>query len=109
MKLVGLAWRYSGLLGDWLQFSTMPVHVRRDKEERDEKIREQQETERRRKLTPAERAAEDKELERQGLKVFKKAKQKWQFMQKYHHKGAFFVVCCAVCLAFQVAVVLLTW
>jgi len=41
------------------------------------------ETERRRKLTPAERAAEDKELEKQGLKVFKKDKRKLKFMQKY--------------------------
>jgi microfibrillar-associated protein 1 len=37
------------------------------------------------------RAREDKELEAQGLKVFQKVKEKRNFLQKYHHKGAFYM------------------
>jgi microfibrillar-associated protein 1 len=54
-------------------------------------LKEVQETERRRHLSPEERAAEDAQLEAQGLKVFRKTKEKWGFLQKYYHKGAFFV------------------
>ena len=62
-----------------------------DRDEREEKLRELAETERRRKLTPEELAAEDKLLEAQGLKVFRKEKRKLGFMQKYYHKGVFFM------------------
>lgn len=54
-------------------------------------LREASETARRRTLTPEERAKEDALLEAQGLKVFRKTKEKWGFLQKYYHKGAFFM------------------
>lgn len=49
------------------------------------------ETLRRRNLTDEERAIEDRELEKQGLKVFVKQKREWKFMQRYYHKGAFYM------------------
>lgn len=67
------------------------TRIKRDRDEREEKLRELAETERRRKLTPEELAAEDKLLEAQGLKVFRKEKRKLGFMQKYYHKGVFFM------------------
>ena len=39
-----------------------------------------------------------RELEKQGLKVFHKEKKKMAFMQKYHHKGAFYLVCIVLCV-----------
>ena len=68
------------------------ARICRDQEERQARALEEAETERRRKLTPEQRAAEDKLLEAQGLKVFTKKKEKWNFLQKYHHKGAFYMV-----------------
>lgn len=59
----------------------------RDKDEREAAEKEAYETERRRNLTPAERAAEDAEIG----KGYKPPKVKWKFLQKYHHKGAFFM------------------
>ena len=53
--------------------------------------REAAETARRRALAPEAREREDRELEAQGVKVFAKAKEKWAFMQKYAHRGAFYV------------------
>lgn len=50
------------------------------------------ETARRRALSPEQREREDRELEASGAKVFfSKAKEKWAFMQKYAHRGAFYV------------------
>ena len=49
------------------------------------------ETARRRALAPEARELEDRALEQQGLKVFRKVKEKWRFMQRYHHRGAFYV------------------
>jgi microfibrillar-associated protein 1 len=49
------------------------------------------ETARRRGLTDAERAAEDAALAAAGLKVFAKDKRAWGFLQKYHHRGAFYM------------------
>ena len=62
--------------------------------DRDERLRnewERAETERRRNLTPEERAKEDRELEKQGFKTFKKEKRKLGFMQKYYHRGVFYM------------------
>jgi microfibrillar-associated protein 1 len=49
------------------------------------------ETLRRRTLDAETRAQEDKLLEAQGLKVFQKVKEKRAFLQKYSHKGAFYM------------------
>jgi microfibrillar-associated protein 1 len=42
-------------------------------------------------FTPQERMREDRELEAKGLKVFSKEKKEWKFMQKYYHKGVFYM------------------
>lgn len=61
--------------------------IKRDREQRTARAREKAEVERRRGLTDAERAAEDAAL---GLHR-PKEKAKWKFMQKYYHKGAFYM------------------
>ncbi len=38
-----------------------------------------------------------RELEKQGLKVFHKEKRSMKFMQKYRHKGVFYMVIDAMC------------
>lgn len=58
----------------------------RDKDEREAAEREAAETERRRRLTAEQRAAEDAEN-----RPAAKPRTKWKFLQKYHHKGAFFM------------------
>lgn len=63
----------------------------RDKDAAEAFERERAETLRRRALTAEERAREDAELEKQGLKVFKKEKEQMGFLQKYHHRGAFYM------------------
>eukprot|EP01138_Halocafeteria_seosinensis_P008580 gb/GECG01008770.1/.p1 GENE.gb/GECG01008770.1/~~gb/GECG01008770.1/.p1 ORF type:complete len:533 (+),score=137.31 gb/GECG01008770.1/:1-1599(+) len=65
--------------------------IKRDKDEREHHEWEQAETERRRNLTQEERAKEDRELEKQGLKTFKKEKRSLGYMQKYYHRGAFYM------------------
>lgn len=51
--------------------------------------REKKELERRRAMTEEERLAEDKKL---GIGIFKeKEKEKWKFMQRYYHKGVFYM------------------
>mmetsp|Transcript_11363 Transcript_11363/g.34002 ORF Transcript_11363/g.34002 Transcript_11363/m.34002 type:complete len:363 (-) Transcript_11363:113-1201(-) len=59
----------------------------RDLEQRRAAEVETRETERRRNLTPEERRRED---EADG-KFATAPKAKWKFLQKYHHKGAFFM------------------
>lgn len=61
--------------------------IKRDREQRQARAKERAEVERRRNLTDAERAAEDAAL---GLNK-PKEKAKWRFMQKYYHKGAFYM------------------
>lgn len=66
------------------------IRIKRDKEEREEREREAEELERRRNMTEAERIEEDlKKIEEQQKGKDDKAKP--VFMQKYHHKGAFFM------------------
>lgn len=51
--------------------------------------KEKQEVERRRNMTEEERIEEDRRLR---VGIFKeKEKKKWKFMQKYYHKGVFFM------------------
>jgi len=61
--------------------------IARDTQVRSAATNEAAETERRRHLTPEQRAAEDEALG----KGKKPPKAKWKFLQKYHHKGAFFM------------------
>ena len=61
--------------------------IKRDREQRQARAKDRAEVERRRNLTDAERAAEDAAL---GLNQ-PKEKAKWRFMQKYYHKGAFYM------------------
>lgn len=62
--------------------------IKRDREERDAMLKEREEVERRRNLTDAERRAEDRQYDAAHPKPSKK---KWNFLQKYYHKGAFFM------------------
>lgn len=63
--------------------------VQRDRQALIAKEKEREEIERRRNLTAEEREAEDREyLEKQAEE--REGKGKMAFMQKYHHKGAFF-------------------
>ncbi|KDO27394.1 hypothetical protein SPRG_06981 [Saprolegnia parasitica CBS 223.65] len=62
--------------------------LKRDKDERQEREREIAETLRRRNLTDEEREAEDRAS---GKLKDDEEKAKWKFMQKYYHKGAFYM------------------
>ena len=62
--------------------------IKRDKEEKTKRERERAEIERRRALTDAERLAEDKRLGTDESN--KPQKRQMNFLQKYHHKGAFY-------------------
>ena len=78
-------------LDDPLEFEAWRVRelarATRERDDRAKAAEEAAETERRRALTPAARAAED---EASG-KGKGKEKAKWKFLQKYHHKGAFYM------------------
>ncbi|XP_062194608.1 uncharacterized protein LOC133897799 [Phragmites australis] len=62
------------------------ARIKRDREERDARLKEKEEIERVRNMTDEER----REWERKNPKPLHQTKQKWKFMQKYYHKGAFF-------------------
>uniref|UniRef100_A0A7N0U775 Micro-fibrillar-associated protein 1 C-terminal domain-containing protein n=1 Tax=Kalanchoe fedtschenkoi TaxID=63787 RepID=A0A7N0U775_KALFE len=60
--------------------------IKRDRDAREAMLKEREEIEKVRNMTEEER----KEWERKNLKPAPPPKQKWRFMQKYYHKGAFF-------------------
>ncbi|GAA0184594.1 extracellular matrix protein [Lithospermum erythrorhizon] len=62
------------------------ARIKRDREDRDAALKEKEEIERVRNMTEEER----REWERRNPKPTQSSKQKWRFMQKYYHKGAFF-------------------
>ncbi|KAK4382926.1 Microfibrillar-associated protein 1 [Sesamum angolense] len=62
------------------------ARIKRDREDRDAMLKEKEEIEKVRNMTEEER----REWERKNPKPTAPAKQKWRFMQKYYHKGAFF-------------------
>lgn len=62
------------------------ARIKRDREDRDAVLKEREEIERVRNMTEEER----REWERKNPKPAATTKQKWRFMQKYYHKGAFF-------------------
>lgn len=62
------------------------ARIKRDREDREAMLKEKEEIERVRNMTEEER----REWERKNPKASAKQKQKWRFMQKYYHKGAFF-------------------
>ncbi|KAG8381046.1 hypothetical protein BUALT_Bualt06G0080100 [Buddleja alternifolia] len=62
------------------------ARIKRDREDRDAILKEKEEIEKVRNMTEDER----REWERKNPKPSGKSKQKWRFMQKYYHKGAFF-------------------
>ncbi|KAE8910300.1 hypothetical protein PF005_g1393 [Phytophthora fragariae] len=61
--------------------------IKRDRDRKEQRRKEEEETLRRRNMTAEERAAEDAKLKKNKPKEKKKLK----FMQKYYHKGAFYV------------------
>ncbi|KAJ0817768.1 putative microfibrillar-associated protein [Helianthus annuus] len=62
------------------------ARIKRDRDDRDAMVKEREEIERVRNMTQEER----REWERKNPKPSSAPKQKWRFMQKYYHKGAFF-------------------
>lgn len=62
------------------------ARIKRDREDREAMLKEKEEIERVRNMTEEER----REWERKNPKPAPRPKQKWRFMQKYYHKGAFF-------------------
>ncbi|RWW46253.1 hypothetical protein BHE74_00047825 [Ensete ventricosum] len=62
------------------------ARIKREREDREARLKEKEEIERIRNMTEEER----REWERKNRKQLPVAKQKWRFMQKYYHKGAFF-------------------
>ncbi|XP_051122909.1 uncharacterized protein LOC127245857 [Andrographis paniculata] len=62
------------------------ARIKRDREDREAMLKEKEEIDRVRNMTEEER----REWERKNPKPSSAPKQKWRFMQKYYHKGAFF-------------------
>lgn len=62
------------------------ARIKRDREAREAMVKEKEEIEKVRNMTEEER----REWERKNPKPAPPPKQKWRFMQKYYHKGAFF-------------------
>lgn len=62
------------------------ARLKRDREGREAMMKEKEEIEKVRNMTEEER----REWERRNPKPLSAPKQKWRFMQKYYHKGAFF-------------------
>ncbi|KAL7108575.1 hypothetical protein ACP275_06G120900 [Erythranthe tilingii] len=62
------------------------ARIKRDREDRDAMVKEKEEIERVRNMTEEER----REWDRKNPRPSGQPKQKWRFMQKYFHKGAFF-------------------
>ncbi|CAA2982531.1 microfibrillar-associated protein 1-like [Olea europaea var. sylvestris] len=62
------------------------ARIKRDRDDRESMLKEKEEIERVRNMTEEER----REWERKNPKPTGQSKQKWRFMQKYYHKGAFF-------------------
>ncbi|XP_057954364.1 uncharacterized protein LOC131148580 [Malania oleifera] len=62
------------------------ARIKRDREDREAMLKEKEEIEKVRNMTEEER----REWERKNPKSAPPPKQKWRFMQKYYHKGAFF-------------------
>ncbi|GAB4836240.1 hypothetical protein Ancab_001155 [Ancistrocladus abbreviatus] len=62
------------------------ARIKRDREDREALLKEREEIEKVRNMTEEER----REWERKNPKPAPPPKQKWRFMQKYYHKGAFF-------------------
>ncbi|OVA06120.1 Micro-fibrillar-associated protein 1 [Macleaya cordata] len=62
------------------------ARIKRDREAREAMLKEKEEIEKVRNMTEDER----REWERKNPKPLAPSKQKWRFMQKYYHKGAFF-------------------
>jgi len=63
--------------------------IKRDRDEREALIKEREETERISKLTPEERRAEARNNPKEVTN--QKQKGKYKFLQKYYHRGAFFM------------------
>lgn len=62
------------------------ARIKRDREAKEAMLKEKEEIEKVRNMTEEER----REWERRNPKPAPPPKQKWRFMQKYYHKGAFF-------------------
>lgn len=62
------------------------ARIKRDREDREAMIKEREEIDKVRNMTEEER----REWERRNPKPLAQPKQKWRYMQKYFHKGAFF-------------------
>ncbi|XP_048139563.1 microfibrillar-associated protein 1-like [Rhodamnia argentea] len=62
------------------------ARIKRDREDRDAMLKAKEEIEKLRNMTEEER----REWERKNPRPASTPKQKWRFMQKYYHKGAFF-------------------